>query len=58
VIFTPTHLQDAVIIDVERRGDERGFLARVFCESEFAEHGPHGQARHVAWTPLPGGAPS
>lgn len=39
MIFTPTELEDAVIIDVERREDERGFLARVFCESEFAAHG-------------------
>ena len=39
MIFTPTRLRPATIIDVERRGDERGFLARVFCESEFAEHG-------------------
>ena len=37
--FTPARLQDAVIVDVERRGDERGYLARVFCEREFAEHG-------------------
>lgn len=39
MIFTPTHLQDAMIIDVERRGDERGYLARTFCEQEFADHG-------------------
>jgi dTDP-4-dehydrorhamnose 3,5-epimerase len=39
VIFTPTRLKDAVIIDVERRGDERGFLARTYCEKEFADHG-------------------
>lgn len=39
MIFTPTELQDAVIIDVERHRDERGFLARVFCESEFADRG-------------------
>jgi dTDP-4-dehydrorhamnose 3,5-epimerase len=39
VIFTPTRLQDAYVIDVERRADERGFLARTFCEREFAEHG-------------------
>lgn len=39
MIFTPTRLTDAVIIDVERREDERGYLARVFCESEFNEHG-------------------
>jgi dTDP-4-dehydrorhamnose 3,5-epimerase len=39
VIFTPTQLQDAVVIDVERRGDERGYLARTYCEQEFAHHG-------------------
>jgi dTDP-4-dehydrorhamnose 3,5-epimerase len=39
VIFTATRLQDAVIIDVERRGDERGYLARTYCEQEFADHG-------------------
>jgi dTDP-4-dehydrorhamnose 3,5-epimerase len=39
LIFTPTHLEGAYVIDVERHGDERGFLARTFCEDEFAEHG-------------------
>jgi dTDP-4-dehydrorhamnose 3,5-epimerase len=39
VIFTPAPVRDAVIIDVERRGDERGYLARTFCEQEFADHG-------------------
>ena len=39
MIFTPTRLRDAAVIDVERHGDERGFLARTYCESEFAEHG-------------------
>jgi dTDP-4-dehydrorhamnose 3,5-epimerase len=39
VIFTPTGLKDAVIIDVERRGDDRGYLARTFCEQEFADNG-------------------
>jgi dTDP-4-dehydrorhamnose 3,5-epimerase len=39
VIFKSTSLQDAVIIDVERRGDERGYLARTFCEREFTENG-------------------
>ena len=39
MIFTPSRLQDAVIIDVERRGDERGYLARTYCEHEFADHG-------------------
>ena len=39
MIFTRAKLRDAAIIDVEPRGDERGFLARVFCEDEFADHG-------------------
>ena len=39
MIFTRTKLPGAAIIDVERRGDERGYLARVFCEREFAEAG-------------------
>lgn len=38
MIVTPGELADAAIIDIEPRGDERGFLARVFCEREFAEH--------------------
>lgn len=39
MIFTPALLQDAVIIDPERRGDERGYLARTYCEQEFKEQG-------------------
>jgi dTDP-4-dehydrorhamnose 3,5-epimerase len=39
MIFTSTRLADAFLIDVERRADDRGFLARTFCEREFAEHG-------------------
>ena len=39
MIFTPTELPDAAIIDVEPHGDERGFLARTYCEREFADHG-------------------
>jgi dTDP-4-dehydrorhamnose 3,5-epimerase len=39
MIFIPLRLEDAFVIDVERHGDERGHLARTFCEREFAEHG-------------------
>jgi dTDP-4-dehydrorhamnose 3,5-epimerase len=39
MIFTETTLPGAVIVDVERRGDERGFFARSYCEREFAAHG-------------------
>ena len=39
MIFTSTTLQDAWIIDLEKRGDERGFFARSMCKSEFDAHG-------------------
>src|SRR6476646_1984961 len=39
MIFTETKLTGAFIIDLERRGDSRGFFARAFCQNEFAEHG-------------------
>lgn len=39
MIFTPTRLEGAYLIDLERREDERGFFARVWCEREFSEHG-------------------
>jgi dTDP-4-dehydrorhamnose 3,5-epimerase len=39
MIFTQTPLAGAYLIDLEKRGDDRGFFARVFCEREFAEHG-------------------
>jgi dTDP-4-dehydrorhamnose 3,5-epimerase len=37
--FTETPLQGAFVIELEKRGDERGFFARVFCEREFEQHG-------------------
>ncbi len=39
MIFTETALKGAFVIDLERRGDERGFFARSFCAQEFEEHG-------------------
>lgn len=36
MVFTETPLAGAYVIDLERRGDARGFFARVFCEEEFA----------------------
>ena len=38
MIFTETPLKGAFLIDLEKRGDERGFFARTFCENEFASH--------------------
>jgi len=37
--FTETPLKGAYLIDLEKRGDERGFFARFYCEREFDEHG-------------------
>jgi len=39
MIFTETKLKGAFVIDIERRGDARGFFARAFCQNEFREHG-------------------
>src|ERR1700758_921029 len=38
MIFTPTSLAGAYLIDLEKRGDDRGFFARAFCAKEFADH--------------------
>jgi len=39
MIFTETRLRGAFILDLERREDNRGFFARVFCQREFEQHG-------------------
>jgi dTDP-4-dehydrorhamnose 3,5-epimerase len=41
MIFSETPLRGAFIIDLEPRGDSRGFFARAFCQREFAERGLH-----------------
>jgi dTDP-4-dehydrorhamnose 3,5-epimerase len=37
--FTEIRLKGAFIIDLEPRGDDRGFFARSFCQREFEAHG-------------------
>lgn len=37
--FSKTSLNDAMLIELEKRGDERGFFARTFCTREFAQAG-------------------
>jgi dTDP-4-dehydrorhamnose 3,5-epimerase len=37
--FVPTPLEGAYVIELDKREDERGFFARLFCEREFAEAG-------------------
>tara|TARA_R100000365_G_C2746564_1_gene75881 strand:+ start:97 stop:645 length:549 start_codon:yes stop_codon:yes gene_type:complete len=39
MIFTPLDLAGAYAIDLERRGDNRGFFARLFAAEEFEKHG-------------------
>ena len=39
MIFNETPLAGAYLIDLEKRGDDRGFFARAFCEKEFSAHG-------------------
>lgn len=37
--FEETPLRGAFLIDLEPRGDDRGFFARAFCAKEFEAHG-------------------
>lgn len=39
MIFTETKLPGAYLIDIEKRGDQRGFFARGWCQKEFEAHG-------------------
>lgn len=39
MIFNQTPIKDVVLIDIEKRGDERGFFARVMCENELSAAG-------------------
>jgi dTDP-4-dehydrorhamnose 3,5-epimerase len=38
MIFKETPLPGAYLIELEKKGDDRGFFARAFCEKEFANH--------------------
>ncbi len=39
MIFNPTKLKGAYLIELEKREDERGFFARSWCQREFEAHG-------------------
>lgn len=39
MIFTKGRLDGVWQLDLEKRGDDRGFFARVFCAAEFQAHG-------------------
>ena len=37
--FRKTPLRDAYLIELDRKGDDRGFFARLYCEREFGAEG-------------------
>jgi dTDP-4-dehydrorhamnose 3,5-epimerase len=39
MVFSETRIPGAFLIDLEKRGDERGFFARAFCAKEFTACG-------------------
>jgi dTDP-4-dehydrorhamnose 3,5-epimerase len=39
MIFTPTPLKDAMVVDLEVSSDVRGGFSRTFCAREFESHG-------------------
>lgn len=39
MIFTPTPLAGAFVIEMEKHQDDRGFFARSWCVNEFKHHG-------------------
>lgn len=39
MIFTPTPIDGAYLIELEPRVDDRGSFARAFCKRELAQHG-------------------
>lgn len=39
MIFIPTRLAGASIVELEKREDSRGHFARIYCEREFQAHG-------------------
>lgn len=39
MLYQPTAVDGAFVVSLEKRGDERGFFARLFCAEEFAARG-------------------
>lgn len=39
MVFRESTLKGVYLVDLEKRCDERGFFARMFCEREFSQHG-------------------
>ncbi len=56
MIITPTDVPGPVVVDLERREDERGFFARSYCREEFLAAGlePLGEQSNVSFNRLAG----
>lgn len=56
MIFAKTILNDAFIIDIEKKEDDRGFFARSWCQREFEAHGlnPNLAQCNVSFNPKKG----
>lgn len=39
MLFTETTLKGAYVIDLDKKGDDRGFFARFYCTKEFKDKG-------------------
>lgn len=37
--FTEAPIKGVFVVELEKRGDDRGFFARIFCVDEFSKHG-------------------
>lgn len=46
--YTPTTVAGVTIIDIELQRDHRGFMSRIFCAAEFAEHGLNAEVAQTA----------
>jgi dTDP-4-dehydrorhamnose 3,5-epimerase len=45
--FTETPLKGVYLIEMEKRGDDRGFFARFFCQREYQQHGLNYQIAQI-----------
>ncbi len=45
--FTETPLKGVYLIELEKRGDDRGFFARFFCQREYQQHGLNHQIAQI-----------
>jgi dTDP-4-dehydrorhamnose 3,5-epimerase len=54
--FTPTRLEEAYVVELDPRVDDRGFFARTFCRREFEEQGldPIVAQSNLAFSPARG----